>query len=48
VSSMYSQKNFNSGGDVSAETMKDARTVNVKLYHDAAHPSALYVPMGQP
>ena len=48
VSSMYSQKNFNSGGDVSAETMKDARTVTVKLYHDAAHPSALYVPLGQP
>ena len=24
------------------------RTVTVKLYHDAAHPSALYVPMGQP
>jgi putative CocE/NonD family hydrolase len=48
VSSMYSQKNFNSGGDVSAETMRDARTVSVKLYHDGAHPSALFVPMGQP
>jgi putative CocE/NonD family hydrolase len=46
--SMYSQRNFNSGGDVSAETMRDARAVTVKLYHDRAHPSALYVPLGQP
>jgi putative CocE/NonD family hydrolase len=48
VNSMYSQRNHNSGGDVSSETMRDARTVNVKLYHDSAHPSALYVPFGQP
>jgi len=48
VSSMYSQKNFNSGGDVSSESMRDAKAVTVKLYHDGAHQSALYVPMGQP
>ena len=48
VNSMYSQKNYNSGGDVSAESMRDARTVTVKLYHDRAHPSALFVPLGQP
>ncbi len=48
VNSMYSQKNFNSGGDVSSETTRDARTVTVKLYHDRAHPSALFVPLGQP
>jgi putative CocE/NonD family hydrolase len=48
VNSMYSQKNFNSGGDVSSETMRDARAVTVKLYHDRAHPSALFVPLGQP
>ncbi len=38
------QKNYNSGGDVSAETAKDARTAHVKLYHDAEHPSSLEVP----
>jgi uncharacterized protein len=48
VNSMYSQKNFNSGGDVSSESKNDARTVTVKLYHDGAHQSALYVPLGQP
>jgi uncharacterized protein len=46
--SMYSQRNFNSGGDVSSETVRDARAVTVKLYHDRAHPSALFVPLGQP
>jgi predicted acyl esterase len=45
VSSMYSQKNFNAGGDVSSESVRDARAVTVKLYHDRAHPSALF---GQP
>jgi hypothetical protein len=28
--------------------MKDARAVTVTLYHDRAHPSALYVPLGRP
>jgi uncharacterized protein len=48
VNSMFSQKNYNSGGEVSDESMRDAKTVTVQLYHDAAHPSALYVPIGQP
>ena len=48
INSMNSQKNYNSGGVVAQESMKDARTVTVKLYHDRAHPSALYVPIGQP
>ncbi len=39
------QKNYNSGGVVTAETAKDARTVTVELLHDAQHPSALYVPI---
>lgn len=47
VNSMFSQKNYNSGGDVSSETMRDARTVTVKLFHDRAHPSTLFVPVGQ-
>jgi hypothetical protein len=48
VHSIYSQKNYNSGGDVSSETMRDARPVTVKLYHDRARPSTLFVPIGQP
>lgn len=45
VNSIYSQRNFNSGKTVSEESMKDARPVTVSLYHDAAHPTALYVPI---
>jgi uncharacterized protein len=48
VNSIFSQKNYNAGGDVSAESMRDARAVTVKLYHDRAHPSTLFVPLGQP
>ena len=42
------QKNYNSGKAVADETMSDARTVTVRLYHDSAHPSALSMPIGQP
>jgi putative CocE/NonD family hydrolase len=42
------QKNYNSGKPVADETMSDARSVNVRLYHEAAYPSALSVPLGQP
>jgi hypothetical protein len=33
---------------VAEQSMSDARTVTVTLFHDRAHPSALYVPLGQP
>jgi predicted acyl esterase len=46
LDSMYAQRNYNSGGAVAEETMKDARPVTVTLLHDRAHPSALYVPIG--
>lgn len=46
INSIYSQKNYNSGGVVSEESMKDARPVTVKLFHDELHPSALHVPFG--
>jgi putative CocE/NonD family hydrolase len=45
INSMYAEKNYNSGGVVAAESGKDARSVTVKLYHDAAHPSALSMPI---
>lgn len=48
TNSIYLEKNYNTGGIVAQETLKDARTVTVTLYHDAAHPSTLYVPIGQP
>ncbi len=48
VDSIYGQRNYQSGKDVSAETAQDARTVTVTLYHDRTHPSALYIPIAQP
>jgi hypothetical protein len=33
---------------VAAESVKDARTVTVRLFHDARRPSVLYVPIGRP
>ena len=48
TNSIYLEKNYNSGGIVAKETLKDARPVTVTLYHDQAHPSTLYVPIGQP
>jgi predicted acyl esterase len=48
MNSIYSQKNYNSGRPVSEESAEDARPVIVKLFHDEPHPSALYVPLGQP
>lgn len=47
VNSIYAQKNHNTGRDVSSESVEDSRTVTVRLYHDAAHPSVLFVPIGQ-
>jgi uncharacterized protein len=46
--SILLEKNYNSGGNVADETQKDARPVKVTLFHDARHPSALYVPIGAP
>jgi uncharacterized protein len=48
VNSIYSEKNYNSDGEVASESIKDARPVAVSLYHDAAHPSALSIPIGAP
>ncbi len=46
VNSIHSEKNYNSGGVVAEESMKDARPVTVRLYHDGSHQSTLYVPLG--
>ncbi len=48
VNSRNMEKNYNAGGVVAEESGRDARTVTVRLYHDAAHPSALYLPIARP
>ncbi len=45
INSPSSEKNYNSGGVVAAETGKDAKTAHVTLLHDADHPSSLEVPI---
>jgi putative CocE/NonD family hydrolase len=42
------EKNYNGGGDVALETAKDARTAEITLLHDQAHPSALELPIVKP
>src|SRR5262249_51144435 len=42
---IHLQKNYNSGGNVSRETAKDARTAHVTLHHDAEHPSYVELPV---
>ena len=44
--SIFMQKNYNSGKPVAEETAADARVAHVTLFHDAAHPSALELPIG--
>jgi putative CocE/NonD family hydrolase len=48
INSIFWQRNYNGGGVVSEESIQDARSVTVRLFHDRSHPSALYVPFGQP
>jgi putative CocE/NonD family hydrolase len=46
--SIYWQKNYNSGGEVSEESARDARTAHVKVFHDPEHASFLEVPTSKP
>jgi putative CocE/NonD family hydrolase len=48
IETTFSEKNFNGGGVVAEESEADARPVTVRLFHDAAHPSALQVPWARP
>jgi uncharacterized protein len=47
IDSIYSEKNYNSGGVVSEESIKNAQPVTVKLFHDQQHPSALHIPFAR-
>ncbi len=42
---MASARNYNGGGNPTAESGRDARTAVISLYHDAKHPSALELPI---
>lgn len=48
VNSIFSEKNYNSGGTVAEESLRDARPVLVKLFHDRQYPSVLQVPLAHP
>jgi putative CocE/NonD family hydrolase len=48
MNSTGAEKNYNSGGDVAAETGKDAKTAHITLVHDGEHPSALELPIVKP
>jgi uncharacterized protein len=48
INSTGTEKNYNSGGVVAAETAKDAKTAHITLVHDAEHPSALELPIVKP
>jgi uncharacterized protein len=45
ANSVFAETNYNAGGIVAEESVKDAHPVNVRLYHDHQHPSVLYVPL---
>ena len=45
LNSVGAEKNYNSGGVVTKETGKDAKTAHIELLHDAEHPSALELPV---
>ena len=47
IDSVDSERNYNGGGVVANELGKDAHAVRVRVFHDAAHPTSLYVPIGR-
>jgi len=48
INSPGTEKNYNSGGVVAAETGKDARTAHITVTHDTEYPSALDLPVVKP
>jgi uncharacterized protein len=45
IQSMHYERNHNSGGVVARESIEDGRKATVSLFHDAAHPSVLHMPV---
>ena len=48
INSTGTEKNYNRGGVVAAETGKDAKTAHITLVHDAQHGSELELPIVKP
>lgn len=48
INTTSTEKNYNSGGVVAAETGKDTKTAHIFLVHDADHSSALELPIVKP
>lgn len=46
LNSIYYQKNYNSGKDVSQETESDGRKVEINIHHAPENPSYLKIPIG--
>ncbi len=44
VDSLHTEKNYNTGGVVAAESGEQAKTVRVTLHHNLRHPSSLVIP----
>lgn len=47
IETTFAEKNYNSGGIVSEESVANARPVTVTLFHDRERASVLYVPIGE-
>jgi hypothetical protein len=45
LNNLYFQRNMGTGGYISDETIKDARTVHLTLYHDSRYASRLTIPV---
>jgi hypothetical protein len=44
----FVERNIGRGGVVAQESRNGARPINVRLFHDAARPSALHLPLAAP
>jgi predicted acyl esterase len=42
------QKNYNTGGRIGYERLEDARTANIKIFHDEERKSCLTLPLAAP
>ena len=47
IETTFSEKNYNTGGVIAEESAETAMPVTVRLFHEEAYPSALYIPLGQ-
>jgi hypothetical protein len=47
IEATFAEKNYNGGGVVAQESVKEARAVTVRLFHHDIYPSALYIPLGR-